>query len=127
MGRIPYFLAHDGHPVIFVDTLGLVDRQVARIYRFDGKLRDLLREIRAGRSPREALAIGRRQRANQLAETVLVRHPDFVIIETALDDYPMMQALRENPGFRTRYRESGQLPPTGVPYVRIYTPKPLAP
>ena len=122
MGRIPYFLAHDGHPVTFVDTLGLIDRQVARIYRFDGKLKDLLRDLRAGRSPREALALGRRRRAVQLAETVLARHPDFVMIETALDDYPMMQALRESAEFRARYRQSGQLPAAGDPYVRIYTP-----
>ncbi|HEY0553702.1 MAG TPA: hypothetical protein VGG20_05510 [Thermoanaerobaculia bacterium] len=128
MGRIPYFLAHDGHPVTFVDTLGLIDRQVARIYRFDGKLKDLLRDMRAGRSPREALALGRRRRAVQLAGTVLARHPDFVMIETALDDYPMMQALRESAEFRSRYRQSGQLPAAGEPYVRIYTPvRPGAP
>ena len=53
---------------------------------------------------------------------VLARHPDFVLIETALDDYPMMQALRESAEFRARYRQTGQLPAAGDPYVRIYTP-----
>ena len=122
MGRVPYFLLRDGHEVTFVDTLGLIDRQVARIYRFDGKIRDLLREIRAGQSPRQALELGRRQRANQFAGTVLGRHPDFVLIEAALNDYPMMRALRENPEFRTAYHQSSQLPLEGLPYVRIYTP-----
>jgi hypothetical protein len=123
MGRIPYYLAHDGHEVTFVDTLGLIDRQVSGIYRFDGKVRDLLREIRAGRSPREALEIGRRQRAERLAATVLAKHPDFLLIEAALNDYPMMRAIQESPELRTAYRQSGQLPLEGLPYVRIYTPR----
>jgi arabinofuranosyltransferase len=122
MGRIPYYLARDGHEVRFVDTLGLVDRQVSGIYRFDGKIRDFLREVRAGRSPREALEIGRRRRAERLAETVLGKHPDFLLIEAALNDYPMMRALQENPELQTAYRQSGQLPLAGLPYVRIYTP-----
>src|SRR3954468_15299136 len=67
MGRVPYYLAHDGHEVRFLDTLGLVDREVARIYRFDGKIRDLLRDIRAGHSPREALELGRQRRPQQFA------------------------------------------------------------
>lgn len=123
MGRIPYYLVHDGHDVRFVDTLGLVDREVARIYRFDGKIRDLLRDLRAGRSPREALEIGRRRRAERFAGTVLGKKPDFVLIEAALNDYPMMRALQENPVFRTAYHPSGQLPLEGLPYVRIYTPR----
>jgi arabinofuranosyltransferase len=122
MGRIPYYLARDGHQVTFVDTLGLVDREVARIYRFDGKIRDLLRDMRAGRSPREALALGRQRRAEQLAGTVLGKHPDFLLIESALNDYPMMRAIQESPELKTEYRQSGQLPLEGLPYVRIYTP-----
>jgi hypothetical protein len=122
MGRIPYYLAHDGHEVTFIDTLGLVDRPVARIYRFDGKLRDLLRDMRAGRSPREALELGRRRRAERLAGTVLGRHPDFLLIEAALNDYPMMRAIQESPELKTAYHQSGQLPLEGLPYVRIYTP-----
>ena len=122
MGRVPYYLAHDGHEVRFVDTLGLVDREVARIYRFDGKIRDLLRDIRACRSPREALELGRQRRAQQFARTVLAKQPDLVLIEAALNDYPMMRALQENPEFRTTYHPSGQLPLEGLPYVRIYTP-----
>jgi hypothetical protein len=122
MGRIPYYLARDGHEVTFVDTLGLVDREVARIYRFDGKIRDLLRDMRAGRSPREALALGRQRRAEQLAGTVLGKHPDFLLIESALNDYPMMRAIQESPELKTEYRQSGQLPLEGLPYVRIYTP-----
>ncbi|HET9209460.1 MAG TPA: hypothetical protein VFR03_03645 [Thermoanaerobaculia bacterium] len=123
MGRVPYYMARDGHEVRFVDTLGLVDRQVARIYRFDDKIKDFLRDVRAGRSPREALELGRRRRAERFAETVLAKDPDFVLIEAALNDYPMMRALQENPEFRTAYHQSGQLPLMGLPYVRIYTPK----
>ena len=122
MGRVPYYLAHDGHEVRFVDTLGLVDREVARIYRFDGKISDLLRDIRAGRSPREALELGRQRRALRFAGTILGKQPDFVLIEAALNDYPMMRALQENPEFQTTYHQSGQLPLEGLPYVRIYTP-----
>ncbi|HSU84362.1 MAG TPA: hypothetical protein VLR69_18230 [Thermoanaerobaculia bacterium] len=122
MGRIPYYLARDGHQVTFVDTLGLVDRQVARIYRFDGKTSDLLRDIRAGRSPREALELGRQRRAERFAETILAKHPDFLLIEAALSDYPMMRALQESPELKTAYHQSGQLPLEGLPYVRIYTP-----
>jgi predicted NAD-dependent protein-ADP-ribosyltransferase YbiA (DUF1768 family) len=95
---------------------------VARIYRFDGKISDLLRDIRAGRSPREALELGRQRRAERFAETVLAKHPDFLLIEAALNDYPMMRALQESPELKTAYHQSGQLPLEGLPYVRIYTP-----
>ncbi|MFY9820268.1 MAG: hypothetical protein WAM82_02735 [Thermoanaerobaculia bacterium] len=121
MGRIPYYLASRGHEVTFVDTLGLVDRQVAEVYRFDRKLKDLFRDLRAGSSLPEALEKGRRERANRLAETVLARHPGFILIETALDEYGMMKALVASPGFKAKYRQTGQLPPTEAPYVRIYT------
>ncbi|HEY2294830.1 MAG TPA: hypothetical protein VGM86_29355 [Thermoanaerobaculia bacterium] len=123
MGRVPYYLAHDGYEIRFVDTLGLVDREVARIYRFDGKIRDLLRDVRAGHSPREALELGRQRRARQFARTVLAKQPDCVLIEAALNDYPMMRALQEDPEFRTTYQPSGQLPLVGLPYVRIYMPR----
>jgi hypothetical protein len=121
MGRIPYYLASRGHEVIFVDTLGLVDRQVAEVYRFDRKLKDLFRDLRAGRSLPEALAKGRRERASRLAQTVLARHPDFILIETALDDYGMMKALVASPELKAKYRLTGRLPPMGETYIRIYT------
>jgi|GEM_PF-3575146 len=121
MGRIPYYLASRGHEVTFIDTLGLVDRQVAEVYRFDRKLKDLFRDLRAGRSWPEALEKGRRERANRLAEVVLARHPDFILLETALDDYGMMKALVASPGLKASYRLTGQLPPEGMAYVRIYT------
>ncbi|HSS47496.1 MAG TPA: hypothetical protein VLX28_00995, partial [Thermoanaerobaculia bacterium] len=121
MGRIPYYLASRGHEVIFVDTLGLVDRQVAEVYRFDRKLKDLFRDLRAGRSLPEALEKGRRERANRLAETVLARHPDFILIEAALDEYGMMKALVADPELKAKYRLTGRLPPTGETYIRIYT------
>jgi hypothetical protein len=121
MGRIPYYLASRGHDITFVDTLGLVDRQVAGVYRFDRKLKDLFRDLRAGDSPREALEKGRRERANRLAEVVLARHPDFILLEADLDDYGMMKALVASPELKAKYHLTGRLPPTGRTYVRIYT------
>lgn len=121
MGRIPYYLASRGHEVTFVDTLGLVDRQVAEVYRLDRKLKDLFRDLRAGRSWPEALEKGRRERASRLADVVLARHPDFILLETALDEYGMMKALVASPELAAKYRLTGQLPPTGRPYVRIYS------
>ena len=91
------------------------------VYRFDRKLKDLFRDLRAGRSSPEALEKGRRERANRLAEVVLARHPDFILIETALDDYGMMKALVASPELKASYRLTGQLPPVGQAYVRIYS------
>ena len=124
MGRVPYYLARKGHDVTFIDTLGLVDRPVSRIYRFDKKLLDLFREIGAGRSFGQALEIGRRQRANRVAESILARRPDFILIEVALEDYRMMRALMENPQLETGYHEIEGLPPGGPSYVRIYVRNP---
>lgn len=120
MGHVPYYLARRGHEVTFIDTLGLVDRPVARIYRFDRKLKTLAADLRAGHSLGEALALGRRRRARELAATVLGRHPDFILLETALQDYEMMRALLASPELAARYREIGQLPPTGAPDLRIF-------
>jgi hypothetical protein len=120
MGRVPYFVARRGHEVEFIDTLGLVDGPISRIYRFDSKLADLWRDLRAGRSLAQALEKGRRERANRVAASILVRRPDFILIETALADYRMMRALVESPDFKAAYREIGGLPPEGPPDVRIY-------
>lgn len=120
MGRVPYFLARKGHNVTFIDTLGLVDRQIAGVYRFDSKLISLLREVAAGKSLPQTLEAGRRERASRVADSILGRHPDLILIETALEDYRMMRALSASPEFKAAYREIGGLPPGGPPYVRIY-------
>ena len=120
MGRVPYYLARRGHDVTFIDTLGLIDRPVSQIYRFDRKLKDFLRELGAGKSVAQALEKGRQQRANRVAESILARRPDFILIETALEDYRMMKALMENPELKAAYREIEGLPPGKPPYVRIF-------
>jgi len=120
MGRVPYYLARQGHAVVFIDTLGLVDRPISRIYRFDGKLAEMFRQVRAGKSLAQALEAGRRERAQRVARSILERKPDFILIETALEDYQMMKALAADPEFQTAYRETDALPHGGPPYVRIY-------
>lgn len=120
MGRVPYYLARQGHDVVFLDTLGLVDRQISRIYRFDGKLGDLFREVRAGKTLAQALETGRRKRAQSVAASILARRPDFILIETSLEDYRMMKALLENRELASTYREIDALPHGAPPYVRIY-------
>ena len=115
MGKVPYFLAHAGHNVTFIDTLGLVDRQVSQVYRVDTKLRDLFREIRSGRTLTEALTEGRLKRAHRMVESILARHPDFILIETALADFQMMKVLLESPELAAAYR-----PIDGLPYFKSF-------
>jgi hypothetical protein len=119
MGRVPYYLASRDHDVQFIDTLGLVDRPISQIYRFDSKVVSILRELRAGRSPAQALEAGRLERAQRVADSILTRRPDFVLIETALEDYRMMEALTKRQEFRSAYHEL-EVPPDEVALVRIY-------
>jgi hypothetical protein len=120
MGRIPYALARRGHNITFIDTLGLVDRQIAGIYRFDSKLASLWRDLRAGMSLPEALEAGRRERADRVAASILVRRPDFILIETVLEDFRIMRALSESPQFRAAYRDLGGFPPGRPADLEIY-------
>jgi hypothetical protein len=120
MGRVPYYVAARGHRIAFIDTLGLVDRQVAGIFRFDQKARDLARRMLAGESFGQALEGGRQRRAALLAENLLARRPDFILVEAYFMDLAPMRALTASPGFAAAYRRLGSLPATGAPYVWIY-------
>ena len=120
MGRVPYYVAARGHRVTFIDTLGLVDRQVAGIFRFDRKARDLAGGMLAGESFGQALERGRQRRAALLAENLLARRPDFILVEAYFEDLAPMRALTASPGFAAAYRRLGALPARGAPYVWIY-------
>jgi arabinofuranosyltransferase len=122
MGKVPYYATATGRDIIFLDTLGLLDRQVARIYRLDHKLAALGRELAAGRSFAEAVERGRRARNARFAELLLARRPDFIIVEVYLTNYDTMLALMSRPPFAARYREVAQIPPLlrGPLPVRIY-------
>jgi arabinofuranosyltransferase len=119
MGRIPYCLAAAGRDVTFVDTLGLVDRQVSEIYRLDHKLAALARQLMGGSSLAQALAQGRREREARFAAHVLSRHPDFILVEIALAGARRMQALVQDPRFTACYREVADLP-DDAPVARVY-------
>jgi arabinofuranosyltransferase len=122
MGRVPYLATASGRDLRFFDTLGLVDRQVAAIYRFDHKLAALARELAAGRPFAEAVERGRRERAARFAAVLAARRPDFIIVETYLENYEAMMAIMEQPAFAARYREVAQIPAglRGKLPVRIY-------
>jgi hypothetical protein len=119
MGRIPYCLAAAGRDVSFVDTLGLVDRQVSAIYRLDHKLAALARQLMAGSSLARALDQGRRERDSRFAAHVLARRPDFILVEIALQGSRRMQALVQAPRFTECYRQVADLP-RDAPVARIY-------
>jgi hypothetical protein len=122
MGKVPYYAIAAGREITFLDTLGLMDRQVAGINRLDHKLAALGRELAAGRSFAQAVERGRRERTARLAGILLARHPDFIIVETYLTNYQIMLALLAQPAFATRYREVAEIPPLlrGPLPVRIY-------
>jgi arabinofuranosyltransferase len=119
MGKIPYCFAAAGRNVAFVDTLGLVDRQVAAIYRLDHKLAALARQLLAGRSLPQALALGRRQRDARFADHVLARDPDFILIEIELERTRRNLALLQDPRFAARYRPVADLP-EDQPVVHVF-------
>ncbi len=120
MGMVPYYLAVRGHDVTFVDTLGLVDRAVARHYRMGAKLADLVRRVRSGASLARALDDGRRDRAQAVADEILGRSPDYVLLETELDANGMLQALASSPAFRSDYPEIAAIPSADEPRVRVH-------
>jgi hypothetical protein len=126
MGRVPYYLAARGHQVAFIDTLGLVDRQVAGIFRFDKKALDLAHRLLAGESFGAAVERGRQRRAGLLVANLLARRPDFILLEAYFEDSRMARAFAGNPGFAAAYQPFAALPPEGPPYVRIYARRPCA-
>jgi arabinofuranosyltransferase len=122
MGRIPYYLAVAGRDVAFVDTLGLVDRQVAATYRLDHKLVAMGRALLAGRSLDEARRQGRHEREARFTAYVLGRRPDLILIELVLERSRRLQTLVLDPGFKACYREVVDLP-LDQPMVRVFAPQ----
>ncbi len=113
MGKVPYYAAAHGHEVRFLDTLGLVDRDVASIYRLDRRLAVLAADLAAGQSWTQALASGRRQRSTTFAALLLARRPDFIYVESYLSTYGFTQSILSQPVFAARYREIAAIPDRG--------------
>ena len=118
MGKAPYLAALRGVDIRFLDTVGWVDRDVARIYRFDRKVTDLLKDLASGMGFAAALERGRTARVHQFVAEILRRRPDFVLVEPNLV-HPGMDALEADPVFRRSYRHVADLAP--APIVRVYT------
>jgi hypothetical protein len=121
MGKVPYLAAVTGRDIVFLDTLGLLDTEVGRIYRLDRKLADLARRLAAGGSFAQALAQGRRERAARFAGILLARQPDVIIVETYLADYHSTENLLRRPAF-ARYTLVAEIPAggSGPHAVRIF-------
>jgi hypothetical protein len=122
MGRAPYLLALRGHPVRFLDTVGWVDRDVARIYRLDRKVVDLARGLLAGLGPAAALARDRDARARRFVDLILAREPDLVLIEPMLFHLGVNVLLPHDPRFIARYvwrEDLGPPPPITVFQRRV--------
>jgi arabinofuranosyltransferase len=118
MGKVPYYATATGHDIRFLDTLGLVDRQVAAIYRFDHKLAALAHRLLAGRSLAAASAGVDRELAARLAANLLARRPDFIFVEAYQNNLPTVEAIVRHPGFAALYAQVGEIP--GPPYVGVY-------
>jgi hypothetical protein len=115
MGKVPYFAAVTGRDdIVFLDTLGLLDRQVGQIYRLDRKLAALARQLAGGSSFEQALAEGRRERAARFAGILLARHPDLIIVETYLPGYRTTEDMLRLPEFAERYRLVAEIPARGA-------------
>ena len=119
MGRVPYFAARHGHDIRFIDTLGLVDREVSRIYRLDAKLLAFGRDVWNGRSLAQALEVGRLDRAQRAAASILTRGPDVILMETTLNDN-RVKAMLLSSDFTQCYREISASDRGGLPHVRVY-------
>jgi hypothetical protein len=113
MGKAPYCLTAHGREVRFLDTLGLVDRGVAGIYRLDHRLAGLAHDLAAGQSWSQARESGRRRRGASFAALLLARRPDFIVVESYLSTYGFTEAILRQPAFAARYREIAQIPDRG--------------
>ena len=129
MGKVPYYVAAHGREVRFLDTLGLVDRDVAAIYRLDHRLAALAADLAAGQSWSQALDSGRRRRSASLAALLLARRPDFIFAESYLAAYGVTRETLRQPAFAARYREIAAIPDRGQgpQAVEIYALRSPAP
>jgi hypothetical protein len=118
MGKAPYLQLLRGRDIRFLDTIGLVTRDVAEVYRIDRKLRDAAAALLAGESLGDALARGRDERARRFVDVLLAPRPDFILVEGSLPHAGLQEVLPRDPRFRRDYALVATIGPEGL--VRVY-------
>ena len=118
MGKAPYLQLLRGRDVRFFDTIGLVSRDVAEVYRIDRKLRDAAAALLNGESLGDALAIGREDRARRFVDVLLAARPDFILVEGSLPHAGLQEVLPRDPRFQRDYALVDAIGPEGL--VRVY-------
>lgn len=124
MGKAPYYSMIAGKDIRFIDTLGLVDREIGKIYRFDNLIRIFLGEIFSGESLKRAAEKGREKLAVKSSEYIISRRPDFIIIESIFANSLRIQTLLSNRRFRRRYTFIEEIISGGKPLFLVYAKKP---
>jgi len=118
MGKAPYLQLLRGRDVRFFDTIGLVNRDVADLYRMDRKLRDLAAALLHGEPLGEALARGREERARRFVDLLLGARPDFILVERNLPHAGLQEVLPRDPRFQQDYALVDAVGPEDL--VRVY-------
>ena len=118
MGKAPYLQLLRGRDVRFLDTVGLVSRDVAEVYRIDSKLRDAAAALLDGESLGDALARGREERARRFVDVLLAARPDFILVEGNLPHAGLQEVLPRDPRFRRDYALVDAVGPEGL--IRVY-------
>ncbi len=114
MGKAPYYALCAGKDLVFVDMLGLVDAEVARLLGWPHKAVAYLRALGAGMGPAAAYAAARAALYRAAADYVVAaRRPDLIVLETALLDRALVRAVLAHPGFRACYQRSAPAPEDG--------------
>jgi hypothetical protein len=124
MGKAPYLQLLRGRDVRFFDTIGLVNRDIADVYRIDRKLRDAAAALLHGESLSDALARGRDERARRFVDVLLAARPDFILVERNLPHVGLQELLPRDPRFRRDYAQVDAVGPEGL--VRVYRRGPLS-
>lgn len=124
MGKAPYLAALERPDLRFIDTVGWVDRRVAALYGFGGKMRDMALDLKKTGNPAAALDLGRERRTQAFVDLLLACQPELVLVEPHLE-HAGVARLAGSPEFLSRYRLIAEIGPP--PLVRAFALLPGAP
>ena len=127
MGKAPYYAMRQGLDIHFIDTLGLTDKEIGRLYRLDNRIRMFAQQLISGEhfSVGQARENAREAVGEQASQYILKCNPDIIIMESILlkKNIRFFQILLANAEFRSNYDLLAMVPSEATPNFLVYARK----